>query len=710
MPGIHKFLMRNKNLLIFIILHLVYFFLLFWRSDSVVVNCDSSLPTSNGDNAIFFLWDDNNFGLDKSISASFSIFYLWQYFLSFLPLFISSKLSLFLGFPLLNLSLLKLVKFNFNKGSTQIMVVLSLFVLSLGFWNLNFRLSQEVFIYGLAFIALSFLNLRRFLLDYRRNYKYGIYAVLFASLFFHPSLLIMAFVLFCLYLTFYLFNNKKTILDKLFWLKLFSLIIIFLLLNSYFIFPLIYRAATNGIENGLSGGISSVNLFFAVSNNVSFYSNLVFLDEKNFVMENWIFSLFSFGVFIWVIFINFAKISITRYRAFVIFSFLFFHFLALGSNTMLGKIYGLFFDKIPLSFALRQPNKYVYIIILLFFVLFNDFLKYYLNKNKRILNFLVMLFLILGFVSILRNYQSLRGFNFPRDYVEYLRYFNNERGNLKVIVLPYINYPTYKEIKGTSSFTDRFLNRPVDYYSDASSPRVIKQGAYDSIKKGINPVHYFNRLGVTHIVFHKDYYFEKNINEKERESEYILSRLKIFFKVDFENDSIAVLKTGIDDPYLEEFSLENTERLLRNMDEEMVRKVLEINQKKDCKISGYEKINPVYYKLNFESSCETAALMFKNSYYRGWKMYEYGSDNFLIAGAKSFIDGNKNLHFKLDESNVFMSKFSEPRKSVIIYFEPQIVFYLGIGESGIIFLACLGYLVFDWRKRRKEAKIIKLNS
>ena len=40
--------------------------------------------------------------------------------------------------------------------------------------------------------------------------------------------------------------------------------------------------------------------------------------------------------------------------------------------------------------------------------------------------------------------------------------------------------------------------------------------------------------------------------------------------------------------------------------------------------------------------------------------------------------------------------------SIIIEFEPQKYFYLGLGISGITLLGCLGYLGYDWRRKRKQ--------
>ena len=44
---------------------------------------------------------------------------------------------------------------------------------------------------------------------------------------------------------------------------------------------------------------------------------------------------------------------------------------------------------------------------------------------------------------------------------------------------------------------------------------------------------------------------------------------------------------------------------------------------------------------------------------------------------------------------------------LILYFKPQSYFYLGLIISGITLLSCFGYLLYDWRKRKRENNVIK---
>jgi len=47
---------------------------------------------------------------------------------------------------------------------------------------------------------------------------------------------------------------------------------------------------------------------------------------------------------------------------------------------------------------------------------------------------------------------------------------------------------------------------------------------------------------------------------------------------------------------------------------------------------------------------------------------------------------------------------------LILFFKPQLYFYLGLIVSGTTLIFCLGYLIFDWLKNRKKRKIIVNNN
>lgn len=40
--------------------------------------------------------------------------------------------------------------------------------------------------------------------------------------------------------------------------------------------------------------------------------------------------------------------------------------------------------------------------------------------------------------------------------------------------------------------------------------------------------------------------------------------------------------------------------------------------------------------------------------------------------------------------------------TVTLYFKPQSYFYIGLIISGLTFMGCIGYLLWDWRKKRKS--------
>ncbi|MDP2946956.1 MAG: hypothetical protein Q8N88_02480, partial [Nanoarchaeota archaeon] len=170
----------------------------------------------------------------------------------------------------------------------------------------------------------------------------------------------------------------------------------------------------------------------------------------------------------------------------------------------------------------------------------------------------------------------------------------------------------------------------------------------------------------------------------------------------------------------------------------------------------YKQINPTKYIINVHQASESFPLIFSESFDPGWKVYpaelKVESYQVIKSGSKFIsennqgtiqnenLDGGKfydllfrkpvldDKHFlvngfanawwvdtaQLCESKVESGKLKSGEGnscvrnadgsydfSVTIEFEPQKYFYLGLGISGITLLSCIGYLVYDWRKRRK---------
>ncbi|HBU06565.1 MAG TPA: hypothetical protein DEB09_00605 [Candidatus Magasanikbacteria bacterium] len=157
----------------------------------------------------------------------------------------------------------------------------------------------------------------------------------------------------------------------------------------------------------------------------------------------------------------------------------------------------------------------------------------------------------------------------------------------------------------------------------------------------------------------------------------------------------------------------------------------------------YKQVNPTKYIVNVHGASESFPLVFSESFHPGWKIYiekikpEVESGKFVSENNQGTIQ-NENLdsghfydvfsrepvldgkHFMINGfANAWWIDLSEACKvesgeknlcnknaderydfSIVIEFEPQRFFYIGLAISGTTLLFCFGYLVYDWRKRK----------
>lgn len=159
-----------------------------------------------------------------------------------------------------------------------------------------------------------------------------------------------------------------------------------------------------------------------------------------------------------------------------------------------------------------------------------------------------------------------------------------------------------------------------------------------------------------------------------------------------------------------------------------------INNEHLCRpILTFKKINPTKYIVAVENATQPFFLVFSESYHPQWRVYiedelvrfdyiiaEYPTIN--VREAKhdwyNFTPGdivflfkkpavNETLHFIANGyANAWyidpkeFDRDSDGKFTIIIYFLPQSLFYLGLFISGITLLSCIGYLFYDWRRER----------
>lgn len=163
----------------------------------------------------------------------------------------------------------------------------------------------------------------------------------------------------------------------------------------------------------------------------------------------------------------------------------------------------------------------------------------------------------------------------------------------------------------------------------------------------------------------------------------------------------------------------------------------------------YKEISPTTFKLYISSLNKAQDIRFMQSFHSGWSVYLQPNTNRAWCNYTHLFETKLNIteciqdkrsfnfaeiHF-LYERDVFddshttneiytntwtidpeyiKQNFSKdfykqnPDGSIdvelVLYFKPQSYFYLGLLISGTTLLGCFGYLIYDWRKKRKLTK------
>jgi len=151
----------------------------------------------------------------------------------------------------------------------------------------------------------------------------------------------------------------------------------------------------------------------------------------------------------------------------------------------------------------------------------------------------------------------------------------------------------------------------------------------------------------------------------------------------------------------------------------------------------FVKVNPTKYRVKIEGAKEPYALVFSESFHKGWEAYV--SDQQLVDSSQqyedivaSYFDGEIE---EGEHRNTFLEKatfetwgkkpIAEDRHSLvngyanswyitpedssgredyelIIEFWPQRLFYIGLAVSGLALIGCLGYLGYDFVEKRRR--------
>ena len=122
----------------------------------------------------------------------------------------------------------------------------------------------------------------------------------------------------------------------------------------------------------------------------------------------------------------------------------------------------------------------------------------------------------------------------------------------------------------------------------------------------------------------------------------------------------------------------------------------------------FKRINPTKYEVKIKGASRSFWLVFSESFHKQWRIYNKGEVKEARYLFKEPLDDKHRL-----VNGYANAWYFEPKQlglgedfTLVMYFWPQTLFYLGLSISGATFLGCLIYLAYSFF-RRKSGKRTK---
>ncbi len=570
------------------------------------------------------------------------------------------------------------------------------------------------------------------------DWKKCVCLILNSLLILHPFFLIIYILYLFLFLVFYYFYIQK-IKILLFYLVI---LIGILFIHLYWIVPLISNFFYQNVQNSYNGNQMSVlSGYISMVNYVNLFNYYNYPGSLSLKFHQGIWQyIFYFGLLSTTVFILLKKRIIKKisylYIIFLISIFLIFFTLALGPNSKLtGDLWEWAFNNVFGFGFLRSFTRFLITSLISIIFIFAVFIKQW-NASSKYKNIAIgtgIIFLILtNLIFFTGDLNGLIGTSkVPREYLDMNeKYFKKDLQKYNLTSYPNVPYEAYswsinkntKDFPQIIYFNLYFFSKPITYNGYAFSLNT-KNDLFEKIFAHTDSFVFYpdfnndlSSLNIKYILIRKDLFNILNINE---EVEY-----KKYYQY-FKHDPQYILKEN--NQYFALF--ENT-------------KFQHLFGKNNI---FFKNINPTKYKLYIKNIKSSQNLSFLESFHKGWKFYlrtnptnswckpmEYyeNTQTTECEHTQKFFEGEElsylwkkpifdNTHELIfDYANgwtinpgYIKQNFSKeyyrenPDGSIdvelTLYFKPQSYFYLGLFISGTTFLACLGYLGYDFYKRRK---------
>ncbi len=718
-------------------------------------------------NKLRFCWNDyiylgSNHSTNLVNGIPYYIFFAFFEFLGFDYVFLNRLEHIFPIFFLVYFSYLFLVSLSVEKisnNSKLLLLLISTFAIS------NISISS-LFLMGLTqgIFALSGVPLILFsIIEYGKSRKkYFLFSMaigmLMISSFNLPYNSIFIIFIFLMGLALSLNKNKLEF-------NFFSLFILsWLLLNLYWILPMFYSIFIMppfNMKDVISNTkeIKEVMLITAPRYTIDQISrlginfNLVKIQNNDNSLLSQYFStpiyiimssFFVIGIFFWhTIFKKYKNNLILDIRI-VILIFLIFIFLAKGINQPLGDIYLYFFENTTFFKIFRDSLKWIIIPIFSIMILATNII---LDKNKKFtwLYYLIILFFSLSLFPWFYNGMmgKFRAYSVPEYYFDFLNYYNYQKNikDKRALILGSVVGPTSFEFDYEDKNKKRLSNNIIKFISPIPTVDLFSNGGgssfeelkslYKNLKKTDEDIENFIELGITHIINQKDI-----INSED----YIFSD-KYLKKINFGKIDVYEIKKRYTLPHIFlsnsnigssiEFKKINSSKykikikkiknlgiinFLYTFDNNWIIRI-DTKSNFSCDIANSWRESDFFYSstpLNNTKEC----YMGEESMYKDFKDYFFGQGKNLNLSHNLLRETFNSWDLKPDYiKNNFPKEYYEENLDgsidveLTLFFKPQVYFYLGLLISVTTLLGCVGYIGYDFVKRRRlKIKIAKKDS
>ena len=592
-------------------------------------------------------------------------------------------------------------------------------------FNVNVLASNSIPLFcSFGTAAFSFYFALKFLIGSNKaNLVYSLLFLFLSSAYDFRVTYIILFILF-LYITYYYFFINK--IKKNIFVLLIIYFLVFVMLNLYWLMPALFQnTLTNNrlFDRSLFG-----NSFFDILKSMTlFFYTWTGSQPTDFKVQSIPLFFFAIPIFAFLgLILNRKNKNIIFFGIIALLGI----FLSKQSGNPFPNAYLWLYNNFPGFNAFREASKFYFLIALGYSVIIGSFIDWIWrnwNKNKwQTLGKYTLTFLIAGL--FLWNTKPII------------------TGEIGLLYIP-------RHIPGDYLVFKDFVLKQPEYFRTFWTPTDSRWGIYVNNKPKISNVNVIESEWGKNVSLNPGY---NNLPENKKITEifkikganelFDISSIKYIIVPirDFTNDDdFFIYYGGSENANIREWYISELDKVewLKKIDIGtkdlvtyenenfrphiyMTKEQETIYQELPYKKVDFEQKNPSEYKIHLKNISSSFYLNFSESYHPDWgvKIGNFNwfsailEKNYFLKG-ENHIKNNAGLNsFYIDLSSISSNNNCTKNEDgsynvdLTLYFKPQSYFYLGLIISGITLIGITGYLVYDFKKRRKlQNKEIKKN-